>query len=241
MEENPAVWYRGTSSAFEAKIDREGLCPAISVYSRDEVHALASVFRSLNWWGGNSGAVSNLTAYTLPRIDAAGHTGTYFGEDPMRCLMYTIKSWAGGETAWSILECISYLRCYLKDDLVRREHFNDQKKELLECLQLGENPTPVIEVDLKWLTRKLTSLKLLEKRLRLAVAEHQYGVIYAVKFSRLDFPSLEGGYASGLRCLATIPPNRILAKLRLHGKPRNLPFATKRGKRRPIFMRACRF
>lgn len=219
LENDPSIWFHGTTSAAEEAIDRDGFLSLTRPTIRQDVEAMVKVFKSMNWLGGDSGAVSNLTCYSLPRMDEEGRTGTYFRASPFKCIGYTGQAWSGGETGWSLRECFSYLRQYLADDHIREEHLAEQILSYKEVFEgdFWEKP-PVIRVDLNWLRQQLTRLEPVEKWACASRIQHTHGVLYAVRMTEGDYPWLDYGPAPGLSCQKALGPERIVAKLRLHGE-----------------------
>lgn len=219
LENDPSIWFHGTTSVSEEAIDTDGFSGRIHPTIRQDVEAMVKVFKSMNWLGGETGAVSNLTAYSLPRMNPEGRTGTYFRESPFRCVAYTGQAWSGGETIWSLGECFNYLRQYLADEQIREEHLAEQITSFKEAYEEDswEKP-PVIRVDLDWLRRQLEILEPVVKRCCASSIERTHGVIYAVQMTPEDFPWLDHGHAPGLSCRKALGPDRIIAKLRLHGE-----------------------
>ena len=104
----------------------------------------------------------------------------------------------------------------LSDTNVRNEHFRALWAYYLErgvpSEALGAPPQ---ETDLVWLQNELTHHADLEKRCATAHAGHEFGLVYAVKFSEADLALLDYHPTMGLKAHLPISAEKLVAKVRV--------------------------
>ncbi len=216
IESDSWVQYHGTSSSFERAIDREGLRWKPAIASREDIECVVRIFGSMNWYG-ESGALSDLTAYSLRRLRPEGENAVYFRETPWRCLGYAMRDWAGGETVYALWRCFIELQTYLRSQATRKEHMVYQITQMRQNFDPDYPRERVIEVDLQWLRNQLATLQPLKRRCRRPYLAHKYGVIYAVKFTTADFAKLKCVSTAGQSFAGELDAKRLHAKARIYG------------------------
>jgi hypothetical protein len=83
--------------------------------------------------------------------------------NPQRCLLYSTKDFADGETARAIRLAVEDLVDYAENEELRQEHYNFQRNECEDLVSKGANPIRVIQVELDWLHSKLVDLQSLRE------------------------------------------------------------------------------
>jgi hypothetical protein len=209
------IAFHGTSSVNENEIDQTGIC-ASQIFTEKEIANLVSIYRSINWYGRRSGGFAVLSTFTWYRTIGLSVRPIYLSDYPERCLLYSTKNSAGGETARAIRLAVEDLFDYAENEEFRQEHYNFQRHKCEDLVSKGANPTPVIQVNLDWLRSKLAGLESLRNKASNLRNQHRWGVVYAVRFSPDDLQGLADGGSEGVQGFCGIPPEKIAAKARVY-------------------------
>jgi hypothetical protein len=209
------IAFHGTSSVNESEIDHTGIGES-QIFTEEEITNLVSIYQSINWYGRSWGGFNVLAAFTWQRTIGLRIRPIYLSDYPERCLLYSTKDFAGGETARAIRHAIEDLADYLTNDELRKDHYNSQRYQCEDLVSKGANPTPVIQVNLDWLRSKLADLESLRNKASEIRYQHRWGIVYAIRFSPADLQWLESGGSEGIQYFGVIPPGKIAAKARVY-------------------------
>lgn len=224
VDRDPWVQYHATSSISEQQIDAEGLLWSASTCSASEVLEVVRVYRSMNWCGLHSGGYVVLDSFTAAGDFQGRETKPiYFREYSLRSLIYAKRDFAGGESARAVRYALRDLERYLSEQSIREEHYAYQHRCAVNLSSTGAIPNPVIRVDLEWLGSQLSRFSDLRQRCDTCEASHQYGVVYAVRLTLDDIPSLNFSDSMGLRCYKHVTADRIVEKVHVHADTGRLP------------------
>ncbi len=209
------IAFHGTSSVSEDEIDKTGI-HASQISTEKQISDLVSIYRSINWHGRSSGGYGVLASFTWQRTIGVPIRPVYLSNCPERCLLYSTKGFAGGETARAIRIALEDLVGYTENEDLRQEHYNLQRRECEDLVSNGANPTPVVQVNLDWLRSKLAELQPLHDKASNLRNEYQWGVLYAVRFSPDDLQWLADGGSEGVQGFGLIPPEKIAVKVKVY-------------------------
>jgi hypothetical protein len=209
------IAFHGTSSVNENEIDNTGILGS-QISTEKEIADLVSIYRSMNWPGRSSGGFGVLASFTWQRTIGVPVRPVYLSHYAERCLLYSTKGYAGGETARAIRIALEDLVDYTKNEDLRQEHYNVQRYECEDLVSKNAIPTPVIQVNLNWLRSKLAELQPLRDKAGNLRNQYRWGVVYAVRFSPDDLQWLADGGSEGVQGFGVIPPEKIAAKARVY-------------------------
>ncbi|QDT36020.1 hypothetical protein [Stratiformator vulcanicus] len=216
IDQDSWVQYHATSSSNEAKIDAEGLRWSPNLFSVEDIVDVVSVFRSMNWCGVHSSGYVVLDSFSLSGdFQGEDFKPMYFREYSLRSLIYAQRDFAGGESARAIRYATRDLERYLKEEMVREDHYQSQRREAISLVASVAVPNRVVRVNLRWLQKQVDRLRPLRERCDALAQQHEYGVVYAVRFSQEDIPFLRLSSAMGLRCYSPLARNKIVGKVRV--------------------------
>ena len=215
IDQDPWVQYHATSSLYEDRIDAEGLQWTSNVFSAADILDVIRVFRSMNWCGVHTGGYAVLGSFSLADFQGKDFKPIYFREYSVRSLPYAERDFAGGETSRALRYAIRDLERYLTEESVRDQHLHKQRRNAISLASQGAIPGRVVRVDLDWLEEKIKRLRPLRERCDALKENYEYGVVYAVRFTRKDIPVLSFSSFMGLRCDAPIPREKIVGKVRI--------------------------
>src|SRR3979411_3147298 len=136
-----------SASSKRIEIDQTGIC-AFRIFTEKEIANLVSIYRSINWYGRRAGGFAVLSTFTWYRTIGLSVRPIYLSDNPERCLLYSTKDFAGGETARAIRLAVEDLFDYAENEELRQEHYNFQRHECEDLVSKGANPIPVMQVDL---------------------------------------------------------------------------------------------
>jgi hypothetical protein len=207
--------FHGTSSVNEDEIDKTGIRGS-HLFTASEISNLVSIYRNINWCGQRTGGFGVLASFTWSRTIGLSVRPVYLSDYPERCLLFSTKNFAGGETARAIRLAIEYLVDYSEDEKLREKHYRFQRHECEDLVAQGANPSPIIEVNLNWLCSKVIDLQALYTKASDLRNRHQWGVVYAIRFSPDDLKGLADGRSEGIQAFEVIPPEKLVAKARVH-------------------------
>ncbi len=216
IDRDPWVQYHATSSINEDQIDAEGLKWSPAICSAADVLDLVLVYRSMNWCGKHTGGYVALDSFSVSGDFQGNETKPiYFREFSLRSLMYAQREFAGGESARGIRYALRDLDRYLADEAVRDEHYQYQRREAIGLASSGALPPRVMRVDLDRLKRQVERFADLRERCEGCQQSHRHGVVYAVRFTPEDIPSLNYSSSMGIRCYKPIGRQQIVGKVRV--------------------------
>jgi hypothetical protein len=216
IEQDGWIHYHATSSLSEKHIDTSGFEWTDTMYTAQDVRDIVGIFDSINWYDADPGGYPVLSQYSLAYdFTDQDRKPTFFRETPKRSLLYATKEFAGGETARGIRIALRNLSDYLANESLRLAHYETSRARAISQVERGEVPDRVIKVNLDWLQHSVEGLANLRTRCDDCEQRYKYGVIYAVRFAKGDFPFLHWCGTNGLRCFKPLPRERIVAKARL--------------------------
>jgi hypothetical protein len=226
--EDDWVLYHGTSKPFEESIEKNGLNASLpNPITKEVIQRLAGCFEWLNWAGNNAGGYAVLSSFT--RHDYSfDNKPIYLGESFRRSLTFASEDFAGGEGCRAIRKGIKDLHDFLKDPEIRlgaqnqqiRVTVNERGEVIPEDLKLIE--------DLDWLRNELSDLTPIEGYVKNIANQHQYGIVYAIRFDEADLPKMKHNSCMGIMHFGTIHPSKIIAKLIVQSEQQGLIFDSQR-------------
>lgn len=215
---NPLVVYHGTSSKYEASIERAGFIPGSSLFSRDEVGAVVDLYDAIGWSGGRGTAFVSLKPFSLDHDFAGGLKPVYFADTAYGALNYATNEFAGGEIARNIRCCMDELWTYATNPEVRERRADDERASRSNY----ERSPGRKRIGPSELQERLRLLGPLRERAWNASQEHESGVVYAVRLTIDDVSRVDVNNFMGIKAFHPIGPERIVAKARVpngHRKP----------------------
>lgn len=164
-------------------------------------------FEKLGWYGSADSGYIILRSYSRER-----HRGdrqcVYCCSSPNASLLFSTRGFAGGETARQMRKALRQLeRLVSTPDLrdgVRRRLAADPHAR-------GRDPDDVLAS----VSILLTELAPLRDKLERLVADHKYGVVYAVQLLREHLPFLVSDNATDLACRIPIH-HRLVGRALIH-------------------------
>lgn len=135
------IAFHGTSSVNENEIDNTGIHGS-QISTEKEIADLVSIYKSMNWDGRSSGGFGVLASFTWQRTIGVPVRPVYLSHYAERCLLYSTKGFAGGETARAIRIALEDLVDYTKNEDLRQEHYNFQRYECEDLVSKNAIPTP---------------------------------------------------------------------------------------------------
>jgi hypothetical protein len=205
---DPWVVYHGTSSVFEQDIEDRGLEPFNRLFDPRDVDRVRDAFDSLGWYGSADSGYSVLASYSRER-----HRGDrqylYCSSYPNASLLFSTRGFAGGETARQVRKAFRELERLLstpglRGDVRRRLAANPHAR--------GRDPDDVLAS----VSTLLIELAPFKDKLERLVADHKYGVVYAVQLLTEHLPFLVPAGATDLGCRIPIHPDRLVGRARIH-------------------------
>jgi hypothetical protein len=204
------VVYHGTSSVFEKDIEDRGLEPFNRLFDARDVDRIRDAFDNLGWYGSADSGYIFLASYSRER-----HRGdrqcVYCCSYPNASLLFSTRGFAGGETARQLRKAFRELERFgstpdLRDAVRRRLAANN--------LTHGVNRDPdEVLASVSTLLKKLGPLR---DKLERLVANHKYGVVYAVQLLREHLPFLVSNGTTDLGCRIPINPDRLVGRARIY-------------------------
>jgi hypothetical protein len=204
------VVYHGTSSVFEQDIEDRGLEPFNRLFDPRDVDRVRDAFHNLGWYGSADSGYVFLASYSRDR-----HRGdrqcVYCCSSPDAGLLFSTREFAGGETARQLRKAFRELERLVSTpdlcDAVRRRLVANPRARGVDC-----DPDEVLAS----VSTLLTELGPRRDNLERLVADHKYGVVYAVQLQREHLPFLVSDNATDLGCRIPIHPDRLVGRARIH-------------------------
>jgi hypothetical protein len=212
---DPWVLYHATSSLVEGEVEAFGLVGKPSVVSGEHVLQLVTLYRRINWAGIHSDGYAALASFALGR-NRYPWPHTWFRETSMHSLVYAQRSWAGGEWVMSFRQAFEDIQQFVLSEKIRATHLKQQIQTCKDLVARDGAPSRVIEVNIEAVAAALELLRPAFRACFQCVSEYKYGVVYAVRFSEEDVANLSDEGGAGILYLGAVPPDRLLAKARLH-------------------------
>lgn len=207
IEQDYWIAYHGTSSIFEGQIDTYKLRWTPKVCSKSEIEEMVSVCETMGWAGVSGGGFAVLKPLTLfADFGSSERKPIYLMEHSLLPSTYTMRDFAGRESARSIRYAYADLEQFFKDPNTILQHTNYLEQPYCESR----------EIDLEWLEGRVCSFQDFYEGSVNALEQHKYGVVYAVRFCHADLESLRYCNSMGIRCFFDIAPERLVAKARMH-------------------------
>ena len=204
------VVYHGTSSVFEQDIEDRGLEPFNRLFDPRDVDRVRDAFHDLGWYGSADSGYMFLASYSRDRHRGDGQC-VYCCSYPNAGLLFSTREFAGGETARQLRKAFRELERLVSTpdlrDIVRRRLADNPRNR-------GVNRDP--DAALASVSTLLTELAPLRDKLERLVADHKYGIDYAVQLQREYLPFLVSDNGTDLGCRIPIHPDRLVGRARIH-------------------------
>lgn len=210
------VLYHGTSNLIEKDIETNGFhADRASLITKEVIQKIVDCFNRLNWYGDDGGGYCVLKPFTLQHDHSYYESKPIFlGESCRRSLLYATKDFAGGEGARSVRKSIRDLRSFLENEEVRLNALMKPIKETLN--EFGDvlyADTPLCETELGWLYEALRKLESVEHYVNNCSENHEYGIVYAIRFNEDDIVHMGSNSSMGLTYSGPLNSDKIIAKL----------------------------
>lgn len=212
-----SVLYHGTSSINEQAIDLNGFISSKQIFSKEDIFSLIKSYIRMGWFGKATGGFVVLHSFSKWDHSRLEGNPIFFHYDPVKCLTYADKDFSGGEKARSIRYCGDDLRSILSDDEIYanyKDSFDKIKPQMNFYAQ--EIGFPINEVRLHSrdeIVEIYDSHETLWEVTSNVFSEHQYGVVYAIKFDDRTVKVLRDGGPMGILSFTDVPPIQILGKV----------------------------
>jgi hypothetical protein len=243
IEFSPNILFHGTSSLFEDKIDSSGLRYTTRAYNKNDLDFILASFEGI-WWGGKANAgLPVLASYSREDFNRGdGSTKPVFlAETSARAGLYSIRDYAGGETARAIRAAVRDLTDYCSDLDVRLEalkdawrsrvgsvkallpsHLADQNLDQLELRSLHDvwiavkdklpaSNAPEPASDIAWLYKRMPELRQIGDKAEALLKEHTHGIVYAVRLHEEDLEKMKWR-SGGVAFVGEISNDQLIAK-----------------------------
>lgn len=216
IEDDPWIYFHGTSGNVEGSIERRGLDSARIIVTKAEVASVVAIFDELHWSGRHAGGLAVLKPFSLNHDFAVGaHKPIYLAETSGRASVFACRDFAGGESVRALRYAIQDLTEYFSDARISKEHVARLEREYEPLVGTSHYPQFLREGDVERIASRVTALTELQSRCRAPFDDHPYGVIYAIGLSNADAVNLEYHASMGLKAWESIPKSQMLAKMRI--------------------------
>jgi hypothetical protein len=219
------VAFHGTSGAREQTIEKAGLQWPGNQVRRADIENVVRIFRAMNWSGLSTGGLPVLEPFTLGHD--FGNEATkpvYLAECSLRGLTFATLDFAGGETFRALRYALRDLETYVSSEEARTAHSRGRGR------RWDATSTEQTEVSLDWLRAELGQLSAVHEQCKRALADHQHGVVYAIRFGAEDLAYLTLSGSMGIEARGRIAPSKLIAKV-LVPKHARAPVGTPNGVR----------
>jgi hypothetical protein len=205
---DPWIAFHGTSGSRADAIEISGLEWPGDVVCRDDVQRVVGIFRAMNWSGLSLGGLPVLEPFSLNHDFRVGATKPiYLAEYSMRALTFATSDFAGGETCRALRYALGDLKSYLDSEEVRVAHARGRGRR-------WDGPDGEQKgVDIDWLRAECAQLSNVREICERAKTEHQFGVVYAVRFGPSDLGQLVLTEAMGIESRDKIHRSKLVAKV----------------------------
>jgi hypothetical protein len=207
------VVYHGTSSVFEQEIEDRGLEPFNRLFDPQDVDRVRGAFDNLGWYGAADSGYMFLASYSRDR-HRGDRQNVYCCSYPNASLLFSTREFAGGETARQLRKAFRDL-----ERLVSTPDLRDAVRR-----RLAAHPRDCgVDRDPDEVLASVSTLLIepgpLRDKLECLVADHKYGVVYAVQL-RMEqhLPFLVSDNATDLGCRIPIHPDRLVGKARIRNE-----------------------
>ncbi len=213
---NPWVLYHGTSGEAESQIDTHGFCRSGSPFKKADLQAVVDIFDELGWAGCSGSSLAVLRPFSLEHdFGDSAQKPIFFAECAYRAITFASLDFSGGETARSLRYCFAELWKYLQDESIQEAHLAKIRREVMCGQRNGRLSRKLPCADLEEIRSRVEALAPLRKLADGFKDRHEYGVVYAVRFSREDLKFLKYHNSMGMKCFSDIPPKKIVGKTRI--------------------------
>ncbi len=213
---NPWVLYHGTSGEAESQIDAHGFSRTGSPFKKADLQAVVDIFDELGWAGCSGSSLAVLRPFSLEHdFGDSAQKPIFFAECAYRAITFASHDFSGGETARSLRYCFAELWKYLQDESNRESHLAKIRREMVHCPQNGYLPRDLPCSDLESVRSRVEALAPLRDLADGFKDRHEYGVVYAVRFSRDDLNSLTYHDTMGMKCFSDVSAEQIVGKTRI--------------------------
>jgi hypothetical protein len=204
------VVYHGTSSVFEQDIEDRGLEPFNRLFDPRDVDRVRNAFENLGWYGSADSGYIFLASYSRER-HRGDRQSVYCCSCPNASLLFSTRGFAGGETARQLRKAFREL-----ERLVSTADLRDAVRRGLAANSRARGIDRDPDEVLASVSTLLTELGPLRDRLERFVANHKYGVVYAVQLLWEHLPFLVSNGTTDLGCRISINPDRLVGRARIH-------------------------
>lgn len=212
------VWtvFHGTSGFYGESIERQGF-GATPPVSFAQLQQVAAVFDKMRWEGGS--AYACLSSYSIKHDHDSGELPSgrcFFDPASHKAMRFSLKNYAGGEKLMLLRACFEKLDSYLGDPKVREQHVVNWKDNPYFAASDGSKRIPQLceqpNVDLGWLAGELAKLAPIREKAFRPLIQYDHGIVYAVRMTPEDVPTLRSCNSAGIDSTKPIPPSKIIAK-----------------------------
>lgn len=197
IESDDWTLFHGTSGGLEAEIERSGIRPNASVASEGMLDRAIAIFNTLNWMPP---AGVPLKSFSKGFDLQFGKNPIFLAESSLRAAQYASRWNAGGEKVSVLRRTIRQLREFCED--------SEWHEEVLERIKPKS-------IDVDWLQKSLQDIHDIEEIAENAWQAHEYGVVYAVKFTPDEVRHLRWHTSMGVISDGPIPSGLIIAKAKV--------------------------
>jgi hypothetical protein len=139
-------------------------------------------------------------------------------EAASRAAVFATRDFVGAEAAYAIRNSFLDLDAYLGDPGLRRDHRDEIQREI-SFLQrnnaLASSIPALPNEELGWLEEGLRHLESLRATAFEPFEHYFFGLIWAIRMTKEDVLGLKWHASMGVESQVAIPPDRIVAKVRL--------------------------
>lgn len=212
-----SILYHGTSSINERRIDSAGFSASQQIFSKENILSLIKSYLRMGWNGASGGGFAVLGSFSKWDHSRSEGSPIFFTHDPVKCLTFTDKDFSGGEKVRAVRYCGEDLKKILTDDDVYAKYKNDFEKWkhsiISNAQQMGLAANEVRLRSRDEVDAIYNSHQNLWQLANNAFSEHQYGIVYAVKFDENTAKDLRNGGSMGILSFADVLPSQILCKV----------------------------
>lgn len=217
IESDDWTLFHGTSGGLEAEIERSGIRPNASVASEGMLDRAIAIFNTLNWMPP---AGVPLKSFSKGFDLQFGTNPIFLAESSLRAAQYASRWNAGGEKISVLRRTIRQLREFCEDPEWREEVRIEQLRvyERAKKMNMRQEDLEKLRpkhIDIDWLQQSLQDIHDIEETAENAWRAHEYGVVYAVKFTPDAARHLRWHTSMGVISDGPIPSGLIIAKAKV--------------------------
>lgn len=213
IESDPWIAFHGTSGSNEDRIETEGLKWTNTTVSGAEIQEVVSIFERLRWRGKTMDGNPVLKSWSLKQMTSHKNKPVFLAKESNRAMLYATRSFAGGETLFSLRYAFADLKKYVNDKDFRERLVVAQRNQ--DPIDEYKAPYEPFEAHADWLAAALDRLSDLSRRACEPYIFFSHGVVYAVRFSVHDIETMEYSGPQGLRVHQHILVDSIVGKVEI--------------------------